>query len=206
MTSKHCRGEVPTGSPRSPWDPQTVQEWRKRPRAIDWKLQVLQRPVRVMRHAQASMSCRTSTIGQNFLGETQGDLWRTSAKCKNRTTVLLVQHPAPWSPWSPWSTLIHLGPQFPQYGYTKWTKQDQGGPWVDQGHGQDHGAGWWTSGIQDHRGPHKNFFLMSILEEISVGIQLSRLYSQKTHAAVSDSTLFKQMRGYGNSSAGSKDH
>ena len=28
---------------------------------------------------------------------------------------------------------------------------------------QDHGAGWWTSGIQDHHGPPKNIFLMIIL-------------------------------------------
>ena len=86
----------------------------------------------------------------------------TSAKCKSGTTVLLVHHPAPWSPWSPWSTLIHLGPQFPECGYTKWSKQDQGGPGVVQGHRQDHGAGWWTRSVQDHRGPLKNFFLMYI--------------------------------------------
>ena len=84
----------------------------------------------------------------------------SSAKCKSGTTVLLVHHPAPWSPWSPWSTLIHLGPQFPECGYTKWSKQDQGGPGVVQGHRQDHGAGWWTRSIQDHRGPLKNFLLM----------------------------------------------
>ena len=83
-----------------------------------------------------------------------------SAKCKSRTTVLVVQHAAPWSPWSPWSTVIHLGPQFPDCGYTKWTKQDQGGPGVDQEHRQDHGAGWWTRGVQDHLGPLKNIFLM----------------------------------------------
>ena len=86
----------------------------------------------------------------------------TSVKCKSRTTVLLVQHPAPWSPWSPWATLIHLGPQFPECGYTKWTKQDQGGPGVDQGHQQDHGAGWWIRGVQDHLGPLKNIFLMKV--------------------------------------------
>src|SRR6201996_7813083 len=85
---------------------------------------------------------------------------KTSAKCKSGTTVLLVHHPAPWSPWSPWSTLIHLGPQFPECGYTKWYKQDQGGPGVVQGHRQDHGAGWWTRSVQDHRGPLKNFLLM----------------------------------------------
>ena len=51
-------------------------------------------------------------------------------------------------------------PQFPECGYTKWTKQDQGGPGVDQGHWQDHGAGWWTRGIQDHLGSLKNIFLM----------------------------------------------
>ena len=73
-----------------------------------------------------------------------GRLWRrasTSAKCKNRTTVLLVQHPAPWCSWSSWSTLIHRSPQFPECGYTRWTELDQGGPGVDQQHGQDHGAG-----------------------------------------------------------------
>ena len=74
--------------------------------------------------------------------------------------MLLVHHPAPWSPWSPWSTLIHLGPQIPECGYTKWSKQDQGGPGVVQGHQQDHGAGWWTRSVQDHCGPLKNFFLM----------------------------------------------
>ena len=84
----------------------------------------------------------------------------TSAKCKSRTTVLLVQHPAPWSLWSPWSTLIHLGPQFPERGYTKWTKQDHGGPGVDHGHRQDHGARWWTRGVQDHLGSLKHIFLM----------------------------------------------
>ena len=88
----------------------------------------------------------------------------TSAKCKSRTTVLLVQHPAPWSPWSPCSSLIHLGLQFPECGYTKWTKQDQGGPGVDQGHQQDHGAVWWTRGVQDHLGPLKNIFLMHSVE------------------------------------------
>src|SRR6201996_4038530 len=87
---------------------------------------------------------------------------RRSAKCKSGTTVLLVHHPAPWSPWSPWSTLIQLGPQFPECGYTKWSKQDQGGPGVVQGHRQDHGAGWWTRSIQDHRGPLKNIFLMDV--------------------------------------------
>ena len=86
-----------------------------------------------------------------------------SAKCKSGTTVLLVHHPAPWSPWSPWSTLIHLGPQFPECGYTKWSKQDQGGPGVVQGLRQDHGAGWWTRSVQDHRGPLKHFFLMFIV-------------------------------------------
>src|ERR1700760_973963 len=86
----------------------------------------------------------------------------TSAKCKSGTTVLLVHHPAPWSPWCPWSTLIHLGPQFPECGYTKWSKQDQGGPGVVQGHQQDHGAGWWTRSVQDYRGPLKNFFLMHL--------------------------------------------
>src|SRR6201996_2393221 len=85
---------------------------------------------------------------------------KTSAKCKSGTTVLLVQHLAPWSPWSPWSTLIHLGPQFPECDYTKWSKQDQGGPGVVPGLRQDHGAGWWTRSIQDHRGPLKNFFLI----------------------------------------------
>ena len=84
----------------------------------------------------------------------------TSAKCKSRTIVLLVHHPAPWSLWSPWSTLIHLGPQFPECGYTKWTKQDQGGPGVVQGHQQDHGAGQWTRSIQDHPDLLKNIFLM----------------------------------------------
>ena len=84
----------------------------------------------------------------------------TSAKCKSGTTVLLFHHPAPWSLWSPWSILIHLGPQFPECGYTKWTKQVQGGPGVVQGLRQDHGAGWWTRSVQDHRGALKNFFLM----------------------------------------------
>ena len=88
------------------------------------------------------------------------ELATSSGKCKSRTTVLLVQHPAPWSPWSSWSTLIHLGPQFPECGYTKWAKQDQGGPGVDQGHRQDHGAGWWTRSVQDHLGPLKYIFLM----------------------------------------------
>ena len=83
-----------------------------------------------------------------------------SAKCKSGTTVLLVHHPAPWSQWPPWSTLIHLGRQFPECGYTKWSKQDQGGPGVVQGLRQDHGAGWWTRSVQDHRGPLENFFLM----------------------------------------------
>ena len=83
-----------------------------------------------------------------------------SAKCKNRTTVLLVQRPAPWCPWSSWSTLIHLGPQFPEGGYTKCTKLDQGGPGVDQGHKQDPHAGWWTRSVQDHLGSLKNIFLM----------------------------------------------
>ena len=82
--------------------------------------------------------------------------------------MLLVHHPAPWSPWSPWSTLIHLGPQFWECGYTKWTKQDQGGPGVVQGHRQDHGAGWWSRSVQDHRGPLKNFFLIELLETFSV--------------------------------------
>ena len=82
--------------------------------------------------------------------------------------MLLVQHPAPWSPWSPWSTLIHLGPQIPECGYTKWSKQDQGGPGVVQGHRQDHGAGWWTRSVQDHCGPLKNFFLMLYRREAGV--------------------------------------
>ena len=86
----------------------------------------------------------------------------TSANFKNRTTVLLVQHPAPWCPWSSWSTLIYLAPQFPECGYTKWTKLDHGGPGVDQGHWQDHGARWWARSVQDHRGPLKNIFLMYI--------------------------------------------
>ena len=34
---------------------------------------------------------------------------------------------------------------------------------MDQGHVQDHGAGWWTSGVQDYHGPPKNIFLMIIL-------------------------------------------
>ena len=38
---------------------------------------------------------------------------------------------------------------------------------MDQGHGQDHGARWWTSGVQDHRGPLKNIFLM-YLKKISI--------------------------------------
>ena len=78
--------------------------------------------------------------------------------------MLLVQHPAPWCLWSSWSTfkLIHLGSQFLEYGYMKWTKLDQGGLGVDQGYGQDHGTGWWTSSVQDHLGPLKNIFLMAL--------------------------------------------
>ena len=41
-----------------------------------------------------------------------------------------------------------------------WSKQDQGGLGVVQGHRQAHGAGCWTRSIQDHCGPLKNFFLM----------------------------------------------
>ena len=88
-----------------------------------------------------------------------------SAQCKNRTRVLLVQHPAPWCLWSSWSTLIHLGPQFLECSYTKWTKQDQGGPGVDQRHTQDHGAGWWTRSVQHHRGPPENIVLIEALQQ-----------------------------------------
>src|ERR1700760_1695667 len=97
------------------------------------------------------------------MGQQNCDRGTPSAKCKSGTTVLLVHHKASWSSWSPLCTLIHLGTQFPECGYTKWSKQNQGGPAVVQGHRQDHGAGWWTRSVQDHHGPLKNFFLMDLI-------------------------------------------
>ena len=81
----------------------------------------------------------THKLNQSFL--VGNNPWlHSSAKCKSRTTVLLVHNAAPSCSGSSWSTLMHLGPRFPEYSYMKWTKLDQGGPEVDQGHGQDHGA------------------------------------------------------------------
>ena len=92
----------------------------------------------------------------------------SSAKCTSKSTVLLVQNQAPWSPCSPWCSLIHLGPQFPESGYTKWTKQDQDGPGVEQGYQQDHGAGWWTRSVQDHLGLLKHIFIMLLISDLSL--------------------------------------
>ena len=85
----------------------------------------------------------------------------TSAKCKKWSIVFLVHYPAPWSSWSSWSILIPHNRLFAILGYTKWITSDQDGPGVDQGHQQDLGAGWWTSGVQGHHEPGKNIFLMS---------------------------------------------
>ena len=74
--------------------------------------------------------------------------------------MLRVQRPAPWCPWSSWSTLIYFGPQFQRCCYTKWTKLDQDGSGIDQGHRQDHGAGWWTRSVENHLGSLKKFLLL----------------------------------------------
>ena len=100
-------------------------------------------------------------LGRKRAGRVVSGVQQPSAKCKSGTTVLLVQHPAPWSPWSPWSTLIHLGPHFLECGYTKWTKQDHGGSGVVPGQGRDHDAGCWIRSLQDHHGLLKNNFLMA---------------------------------------------
>ena len=105
--------------------------------------------------------------------------------------MLLVQHLAllsAWSTWSTWSSLIHLGLKFPECGYTKWTKQDQGGPGVVQGYSQDHGGGCWTRSIQDHRGPLKELFLDVSFIKLSVKWDPCMLGSNRA-------TLAKDKRG-----------